>query len=378
MVRAHCYDFILDRDGKPITSAEIYLYDAGTTDEISETIYDSDGGAGTLSQPLSVDSGGFFEFFLAAETRLDLLISASGWDDRTLSDVDVVAVGLFDAHGIDDGSSHTLAGSTAGHILRATSATAFEMGAMQDGDLPSGTTGSSFTVDSDASTPKITLASQGSGSDYTATLKPAAALSANREITLPNAAGEVALDSELHTEAHTVASHSDTTGTGAELETLTDGSDADSLHSHSSLATVVRKTEDISIASDATVNNDADLAFSVGANESWVFEVFLSYDSATDSDLTVAFTASAAVSSLRWGAVGLNTSATLVQQNATGSGTELDFGGEGVGTDSTLLIRGSVEDSGNAVTVTLQWAQESSKGTNTTVHENSHLLAHKV
>ena len=32
--------------------------------------------------------------------------------------------------------------------------------------------------------------------------------------------------------AHTVASHSDTTATGAELETLTDGSDADSLHDH--------------------------------------------------------------------------------------------------------------------------------------------------
>jgi len=35
-----------------------------------------------------------------------------------------------------------------------------------------------------------------------------------------------------HVEAHTVASHSDTTGTGAELETLTDGSNAESLHTH--------------------------------------------------------------------------------------------------------------------------------------------------
>lgn len=35
-----------------------------------------------------------------------------------------------------------------------------------------------------------------------------------------------------HNEAHTIASHSDTTATGAELETLTDGSDADSLHAH--------------------------------------------------------------------------------------------------------------------------------------------------
>jgi hypothetical protein len=32
--------------------------------------------------------------------------------------------------------------------------------------------------------------------------------------------------------AHTVASHSDTTATGAELDTLTDGSNADALHVH--------------------------------------------------------------------------------------------------------------------------------------------------
>jgi len=35
-----------------------------------------------------------------------------------------------------------------------------------------------------------------------------------------------------HPQAHTIASHSDTTATGAETETLTDGSDADSLHDH--------------------------------------------------------------------------------------------------------------------------------------------------
>ena len=39
-----------------------------------------------------------------------------------------------------------------------------------------------------------------------------------------------------HDEAHTVASHSDTTATGAELETLTDGSDADSLHTHGAIS----------------------------------------------------------------------------------------------------------------------------------------------
>ena len=38
-----------------------------------------------------------------------------------------------------------------------------------------------------------------------------------------------------HAQSHNVASHSDTTATGAELETLTDNSIADALHRHSEL-----------------------------------------------------------------------------------------------------------------------------------------------
>lgn len=43
---------------------------------------------------------------------------------------------------------------------------------------------------------------------------------------------ETEVDALLHDESHTIASHNDTTATGAELETLTDGSNADSLHVH--------------------------------------------------------------------------------------------------------------------------------------------------
>jgi len=39
-----------------------------------------------------------------------------------------------------------------------------------------------------------------------------------------------------HNEVHNIASHSDTTATGAELETLTNGSNADSLHTHPALS----------------------------------------------------------------------------------------------------------------------------------------------
>ena len=51
-------------------------------------------------------------------------------------------------------------------------------------------------------------------------------------VQLPTRIRQDELLNDHHTESHTVASHSDTSGTGAELNTLTDGSDADALHAH--------------------------------------------------------------------------------------------------------------------------------------------------
>lgn len=61
-----------------------------------------------------------------------------------------------------------------------------------------------------------------------------------------------------HAQSHTVASHSDTTATGAELETLTDGSNADALHVHASAtATEAPKIENtLTTATDATSDGD--------------------------------------------------------------------------------------------------------------------------
>lgn len=59
-----------------------------------------------------------------------------------------------------------------------------------------------------------------------------------------------------HSESHTIASHSDTTATGAELETLTDGSNADSLHAHAHSATTGKTADDHHAKSHA--HNGAD------------------------------------------------------------------------------------------------------------------------
>lgn len=61
-----------------------------------------------------------------------------------------------------------------------------------------------------------------------------------------------------HPQLHTVASHSDTTATGAELETLTDGSNADALHTHASAtATEAPKVENTLAVDEAIVVADA-------------------------------------------------------------------------------------------------------------------------
>ena len=69
-----------------------------------------------------------------------------------------------------------------------------------------------------------------------------------------------------HPQSHSIASHNDTTGTGAELDTLTDNSMADALHRHSELS-----------ASDGS----PDQALTVDA----MGRVNISYDLIVDSDL---------------------------------------------------------------------------------------------
>jgi len=75
-----------------------------------------------------------------------------------------------------------------------------------------------------------------------------------------------------HAQSHTIASHSDTTATGAELETLTDGSNADSLHVHDNSITqvvTVGKGGDV----DYTTIQAAIDSITVGAGEKYVVSI---------------------------------------------------------------------------------------------------------
>lgn len=91
-----------------------------------------------------------------------------------------------------------------------------------------------------------------------------------------------ALDFELDPDAHTIASHSDTDATGSELNNLTDGTNADALHSHVVAFDIdgeVLTDEDVptTIASFTPVDDQAFTvwgiltAFSAGASKHWEF-----------------------------------------------------------------------------------------------------------
>ncbi len=68
-----------------------------------------------------------------------------------------------------------------------------------------------------------------------------------------------------HAQAHTIASHSDTAGTGPELDTLTDGSDAQALHIHTlpELGAIIMEM----ITSNQSISGITDVIFNSIVNE---------------------------------------------------------------------------------------------------------------
>ena len=87
MSRAHYVENVLGVSGSGALSlmagATVHIYDAGTTTPIAQTIYDSDGGSGTLSNPLTSDANGKVEFWLATAARVDLAVSKTGFTSQT-------------------------------------------------------------------------------------------------------------------------------------------------------------------------------------------------------------------------------------------------------------------------------------------------------
>lgn len=145
----------------------------------------------------------------------------------------------------------------------------------------------------------------------------------------------------------------------------------------------VRKSADESVTSSDTLQNDDVLLFAIAANETWVFRFVVFNTSASGTpDIKVAVTVPAAAA-VSYGVIGATvgtasspvTSMTM-EYTATG-GTGL-AAGIAASELYVLVLEGSVANGANAGNVTLQWAQNTSNGTATTVKVGSTVIGIRI
>lgn len=140
--------------------------------------------------------------------------------------------------------------------------------------------------------------------------------------------------------------------------------------------TKVRKTADESVTSSTTLQNDDHLFFPVGASETWIFDMFLSPYGSSSGDIKFAFTVPAGAT-IKWSMLGTNSNAGSSVYMQTTGGASLPFQLFGGLPAEMCMIRGIVTTAGTAGTLQLQWAQNTSNATATSVQADSYLQASK-
>ena len=137
---------------------------------------------------------------------------------------------------------------------------------------------------------------------------------------------------------------------------------------------VVRKTADETKTSNTTLANDASLTMSIGANETWMFELSLLY-LAGNGLIKTAFTVPAGAT-LSASTVWSSDSAAVARRFwlSSGDASSGTFGQAGAMVQ-VPPIRGVVVNGGTPGSLTLQWAQFTSDASATTVKVNSTLWA---
>mgnify|MGYP001617909989 CR=1 FL=1 len=145
-------------------------------------------------------------------------------------------------------------------------------------------------------------------------------------------------------------------------------------------STIVRKTADETVNNSSTLQNDDELLFAIAANEIWLVQGFLSFNSSTVADIRSAITVPAGatliVNSM---ALAVGTAASngeLLNTSSTTSGGAVLAGGTGA--DSVQRLWAIVVNGANAGNCQVQWAQSTAEASNTIVRANSFLQAFKV
>ncbi|KKM26367.1 hypothetical protein LCGC14_1585490 [marine sediment metagenome] len=142
---------------------------------------------------------------------------------------------------------------------------------------------------------------------------------------------------------------------------------------------IVLKTSNETIISDTTLQNDDELLFTIGANETWVFEFFVVWRAHVDGDIKFTITVPSGAAG-QW----------VVSQQVGASSNEPTYrGNTSFGTAIAILVDatsvrrgahiwGAVRNGATPGDITLQWAQNSSSGTGTIVFADSWMRATQI
>lgn len=139
------------------------------------------------------------------------------------------------------------------------------------------------------------------------------------------------------------------------------------------------KTADQNLASNTTLQNDNTLFLPAAVNAIYWFECVLHYKGTTagSGDLRVNWSVPSGAT-LRASGIYLSTGLTAQIGVEVVSGTTFTCGTNGTGNPLSLTMEGSVIMDGTAGNVQLQWAQNTSSGTATTVMAGSALVLSRI
>ena len=147
----------------------------------------------------------------------------------------------------------------------------------------------------------------------------------------------------------------------------------------------VYKTADESVTSSTVLQNDNHLLVSLAANARYEVIVRLAVNGASSGDVKTAWTMPAGVTSQRYSfgpdvSSATSTAGTTVRASTITNGhlVEINYGVFSTGQQSYIEETLYVITAGTAGTCQLQWAQNASSATATTVEEGSYITARRI
>jgi hypothetical protein len=307
---------------------------------------------------------------------------------------DAVAAGTVAAHDLVS-ASHTASGLTSGHVLRATGATTFAFGALQDADVPS-----SIARDSEVTTAISNHEAAGDphagyrleSADHShASSGAQGGQIAHSDLTgltsgdphtqylqesIVDAKGDLIVASADNTPARLAVGANDTVLTA-------DSAEATGVKWAAAAGggpTFVYKTADESLASNTTPQDDDHLSFTTVASGIYAFEAWLKVTCAAAGDFRFqwvepdgTFDFMVLVTTVSGGTITApSPSSRIFNEGNAALVVETDA------TEQGLFFRGLIVAGGAGGTFKLQWAQGTSSITNTTVEKGSWLSYKKL